>query len=73
LLLEVNEMNTKQTRYLCMVIDRYSGKDLAEFEVDASNEYFAKHKARSLFEERQKYQPRLRKHEDWYVDSCECY
>ena len=57
--------------FLCLVIDRETGRELAEYMPDAADDYFARHMAARMFENDQKYQPNLRKHKNWYVDSCQ--
>lgn len=56
--------------FLCLVLDRCSNKELAEYTVEATSNFFARHIGANLFEKSQKYQPNLRKHTNWYVDSC---
>ena len=56
--------------FLCLVIDKESGKELAEYRPDAADDYFAQRIATRMFENDQKYRPNLRKHKNWYVDSC---
>lgn len=59
------------TQHLCMVIHSLSGDVLAEYEIEADHFYYARHQAALKYEESQKYQPNLRKLQNWYVDSCE--
>lgn len=57
--------------YLCIVIDKNTGEELAEYRPDAFDDWYARHIAADMFKKDQKHQPNLRKHEDWYVDACE--
>ena len=54
-------------KYLCVVVDRKSGKQLASFEIESTEDYYARHKAVDLFIT---YNQSVAM-EDWYVDSCE--
>lgn len=56
--------------HLCLIIDRTSGAELAEYQPDAPNELEARCAAERLFKHDQRYQPRLRAHTDWDVDVC---
>lgn len=60
-------------KHLCVVIEKYTGKEIDAFEItDADCWFFARHRARELFEEKLKYTPSLRRTTgEWYVDSCE--
>jgi len=51
-------------KYLCVVYDQKSGKELFDFNIEANNEPFARHKAANLFKE---LEPDA--DYDWYVDS----
>jgi hypothetical protein len=51
-------------KYLCVVYDRASGKELVDFNIEANNEYYARHKAANMFKE---LEPDA--NYDWYVDS----
>lgn len=54
--------------FLALILEKPTGKEIAEFRVDASDAYFAQCLAAAEFEAKQRYQPRLRKHTNWYVD-----
>ena len=51
-------------KYLCVIVDRESKKELYDLEVEANNEYYARHKAANVFRE---LEPDASY--DWYVDS----
>jgi hypothetical protein len=51
-------------KFLCIVIDQASKKELIDFNIEANNEYFARWKAGKMFKE---LEPDL--DIDWYVDS----
>lgn len=55
--------------YLTLIIDKATGKEVAEYLHDAADDYWAKRKAAAAFEEQQRYVPRLRKVTDWYADA----
>jgi hypothetical protein len=57
--------------FLCLIIDRNTGDELAEHRPDAAEAYYAKNKAARMFENDQKYQPNLRRFSNWYVDAVE--
>lgn len=61
----------KDKKHLCIVIDRNTRLEIKDYIVESSDWYYARHKAARLFEQDQQYQPNLRKHTEWYVDSCE--
>ena len=46
--------------YLCLIIDQMTGNELAEYELESSNESFAKYKAEVKFKRAQKYPPNFR-------------
>lgn len=50
--------------YLCVVVDKASGKELIDFNIKANNEPFARWKAGQMYKE---LEPNA-EHE-WYVDS----
>lgn len=72
----------KVLRTLAVIVDRKSGKEVDSFEFDFEDHFaydfidpntsiahmYAKGQAMRVFEEKQKYQPRLRKIGDWFVD-----
>jgi hypothetical protein len=51
-------------KYLCVVYNRETGKELYDFEIEANNEYYARHKAANLYKD---LEPDATY--DWYVDS----
>lgn len=60
--------------HLCVVIDRITRKELASYEVEAADWYYARHIARQKFETEIQFIPSMRnlvKDKDWCVDSCE--
>ena len=54
--------------YLALVLEKKTAKEIAEIRVEAESAWLAKHKAACEFADKQKWQPNLRKHTDWYVD-----
>ena len=56
--------------YLCLILDRETKKEIAEYQISAFDEYLAANMAAHNFEDAQRYQPSLRKHTNWIVDSC---
>ena len=59
--------------WLCLIIDRKTGKEVAEFVYNkrhTMSETSVRYSACADFEEQQKYQPNLRRYDDWYVDFC---
>ena len=55
--------------YLALVLDKKTEKEIAEFQIEAESTWWAKHKVACEFSDKQKWQPNLRKHTDWYVDA----
>lgn len=51
-------------KYLCVVYDRKSGKELFDFTIEANNEPYARHRAGNMYKE---LDPESAY--DWYVDS----
>lgn len=51
-------------KYLCVVVDRASGKELFDFNIEANNEYYARHKAANMYKD---LEPDAT--HDWFVDS----
>ena len=61
-------MNT----FLCLIVERETNVELAEFQVKAQYLQGAKYKAQDMFKEEQKYKPRLRKYDNnWLIDAVE--
>ncbi len=54
-------------KFMCVVIDRETKKTLADYEVESSETYYARHCAADLFE---KFHPNVPRN-SWYVDSIE--
>lgn len=58
-------------KFLCLILDP-DGKEIAEFQIDAIADWYAKSLARTLFVNAQQYTPSLRKHgTNWTVDVVE--
>ncbi len=57
--------------FLCLVINRHKGSEIAEYTINAINDYYAKTQAAKNFVNDQRYQKKLRQEVDWYVDACE--
>jgi hypothetical protein len=51
-------------KYLCVVLDRASGKELLDFNIEANNEPYARHRAANMYKELDPDSAY-----DWYVDS----
>lgn len=58
-------------KFLCLVIDTLTDDEIAEYQVDAMDDWRAKVMAKGLFERDQKYTPRLRQYNDWQIDACQ--
>ncbi len=70
----------KSFKTLAVVIDRKSGSEIDSFEFDYETSWgydnkdslsariSARGAALDIFEQKQKYQPNLRKHKDYYID-----
>lgn len=56
--------------YLCLILDKETKAEIAEYTVLALDDYFAKSIAAYSFETAQRYQPNLRRHQNWFVDAC---
>lgn len=55
--------------YLALIIDKATGKEVAEYRHDAANDFLAKVKAENAFRLQQQFVPRLRHVTDWYADA----
>lgn len=64
-------------KFLCVIIDRVSGKELSSYKIEASDWYYARHKAANKYRHEINKNFNLPAHilerlsKDWYVDSCE--
>lgn len=59
------------SKFLCLILDS-NGKQIAEFQIEAIADWYAKSLARTLFINTQQYTPSLRKYgTNWTVDVVE--
>lgn len=60
----------RNKRFYCIIIDRSTAKELAEYEVDALDWYYARHKAAQKYRDENRNKPGYDS-DGWYVDSLE--
>lgn len=58
-------------RFLVVIVDRETGLDICDYEISATELFFALNMGKARFRASKKYQPNLRQFTNWYAEGVE--